>query len=370
MAPRSRQVGRFGFTLIELLVVIAIIAVLIALLLPAVQAAREAARRAQCVNNLKQLGLAVHNYLTNLNAFPVSALPSPTYMGQYNFWDDGHSWYSQLLPFIEAQQVFNAVNFNVSAVNWSGDNNAIANSTAAAVRLAFWLCPSENQTAELSQGIYTSNYVGNLGGPPMIQGYSGVIVPTIDLEITYGQQLAPISIAMVLDGMSNTALFSERLVGGQTTGWPPTPVVPAGNANSRRFMYLSPTGAAAFSGQQGALTFVSACNSLPGSTTPYYFDGCQVGEVAFNAHPVHTTFTNYNHLGPPNSYPCINPTPGYTWACIDPMSSSPATSNHPSGVNVCLCDGSVRFIKNTINLQTWWALGSRGLNEVISADTY
>jgi prepilin-type N-terminal cleavage/methylation domain-containing protein/prepilin-type processing-associated H-X9-DG protein len=370
MMPRSRQFRRGGFTLIELLVVIAIIAVLIGLLLPAVQAAREAARRAQCVNNLKQLGLAVHNYISSLNAFPVAALPGPTYLGQYNFWYDGHTWYSEILPYIEQQNGYNAVNFSVSATNWSGDSNYVMNTTAAAVRLSLWLCPSENQTQELSPNMYTANYVANLGGPPTILPFSGVILPTIDLEITYGTQLTPVALASVTDGTSNTGLFSERLVALPTSGNPPSPLCPAGSPNSRRFPYLATSGVAVGSGQQGAQAFVSVCSSLPGTTTQFSTDGCQVGEVGFNGHPVNMAWTNYNHWGPPNSYPCINPTPGYTWACIDPMSSMPATSNHPGGVNFCMCDGSVRFIKNTINLQAWWALGSRNGGEVVSADSY
>jgi prepilin-type N-terminal cleavage/methylation domain-containing protein/prepilin-type processing-associated H-X9-DG protein len=381
MVPRSRSSRGRGFTLIELLVVIAIIAVLIGLLLPAVQAAREAARRAQCINNLKQLGLAVHNYISSTNAFPVAALPGPTYLGQYNFWYDGHTWYSLVLPFVEQQNNYNAVNFSVSATNWSGDNNAIMNATAAAVRNALWLCPSENQTQELGTNstasgqtgvpnMYTANYVANLGGPPTILPFSGVILPTIDLEITYGTILTPVGLAHATDGTSNTGLLSERLVALPTSGWPPSPQVPAGSQDARRFPYLSPTGVAANSGAQGAQAFVSACNSIPGSTFQFYNDGCQIGEQGFNGHPVNLAWTSYNHWGQPNSFPCFNPTPGYTWACMDPMSSMPATSNHPGGVNMAMCDGSVRFVKNTVNLPAWWALGSRNGGEVISADSY
>src|SRR5689334_11694579 len=134
--------GRRGFTLIELLVVIAIIAVLIALLLPAVQAAREAARRAQCVNNLKQLGLAVHNYHATHNCFPMQTMfPSAN---QYSGgWSVG--WPTQILPQMEQQALFNA--FNFAFVLWDQPccNTALINTTVAYAQVAGLLCPSEDQ---------------------------------------------------------------------------------------------------------------------------------------------------------------------------------------------------------------------------------
>src|SRR5437763_4003540 len=125
-----------GFTLIELLVVIAIIAVLIALLLPAVQAAREAARRAQCTNNLKQLGLGVHNYLSANQVMPIQCLPPPGSSG-INDW--GINWYSTILPQVEQQAMFNAVNFSLGP--WDSTNT-----TVAYTQLSTWMCPSESIT--------------------------------------------------------------------------------------------------------------------------------------------------------------------------------------------------------------------------------
>ena len=163
---------RRGFTLIELLVVIAIIAVLIALLLPAVQAAREAARRAQCVNNLKQLGLALHNYLSVQNVFPPGRIN--TYVA-----GNGHCWgaYSQMLPQFDLQPLFNAMNFSLNP-DPDYTTTAAANMTAAVTVLNTLLCPSDGGPNLVNVGtpgtaMYAvHNYLMNVGS-----GYSVVQSP-------------------------------------------------------------------------------------------------------------------------------------------------------------------------------------------------
>ena len=190
---------RRAFTLIELLVVIAIIAVLIALLLPAVQAAREAARRAQCTNNLKQIGLAMHNYHPTLNTFPVGFLfpsaASPSGSNALGIPDLHWRWsvLSQLSPYIEQASVFNAVNFNWPIAPGPGASGPFAgfaaykpfpvNTTAMTTKLGFFLCPSDGQVgqATLVGGLITfggtnyhfctgdgqpgSGHVGDAGDP-------------------------------------------------------------------------------------------------------------------------------------------------------------------------------------------------------------
>ncbi len=372
MDSRLRR-HRGGFTLIELLVVIAIIAVLIALLLPAVQAAREAARRAQCTNNLKQLGLAVQNYISTNSTFPLMVMPPPVYLG--GPWNNSHTWYSAILGFMEQQQIFNAINFNVppDPTEPSSPGLGVANLTAGGTQVATFLCPSESQTTPLySYGnfsFYLANYVGNFGGPAQIQPYSGTMIPVWDIEFNYMQVVGPARLASVTDGTSNTALFSERLVSLPWNGWPPQ-TIPAGSQDARRFAYMGTAGAAAKSGMAGALTFAKACQAIPGTQPEYYNDGCMMGQRGFIGFSLDLSYTSYNHVGPPNSVPCINPAMGYSWACIDPSSSAPASSNHPGGANVAFSDGSVHFLKNTVALQTWWALGSRNLGEVISSDSY
>ncbi len=157
---------RRGFTLIELLVVIAIIAVLIALLLPAVQAAREAARRAQCVNNLKQLGLAAHNYLSSQGCFPPEATTN-----QWNATTSWSvSWTDSILGQIEQTPLYNSFNFNLTATDPS-------NTTAGYTLIPTLICPSDSITARPASPWAPLNYAGNIGGPGAISMWSGVIVP-------------------------------------------------------------------------------------------------------------------------------------------------------------------------------------------------
>ena len=160
--------NRRGFTLIELLVVIAIIAVLIALLLPAVQSAREAARRAQCTNNLKQLGLAAHNYISINNVYPSQSIQNTT------TWSWEPSWVAAILPMMEQTPMYNAINFNLPMLEIGFvtpvATGGTANSTAGLATILSLLCPSESLSHPISFGgdWAQSNYAGNYGGPGMI----------------------------------------------------------------------------------------------------------------------------------------------------------------------------------------------------------
>ncbi|MDR3634442.1 MAG: DUF1559 domain-containing protein [Isosphaeraceae bacterium] len=340
-----------GFTLIELLVVIAIIAVLIALLLPAVQAAREAARRAQCVNNLKQLGLAVHNYISSNDVMPAQSMANSPANGSGWYF----SWPVSLLPNMEQQAIFNAVNFSNDVWN-------PAQTTAAYNQITTFLCPSESQTQRIYLGYGVSNYVGNYGGPGEIIPYSGTIVPLTDLE-GIGGQPGPIRLAAITDGTSNTGLFSERLI-----GLPSNPTLTVSSTDARRAVFQGPVTANASSGQAQALAFAQGCQSISSSTTSIAAN--TIGEQWFLSYPLHLGLTSYNHVGAPNSVPCQD-SADWSWLTYGgPLGSVPATSNHSGGVNVAMGDGSVKFIKNSISLVTWWALGSRAGGEVISADAY
>ena len=344
-----------GFTLIELLVVIAIIAVLIALLLPAVQAAREAARRAQCVNNLKQLGLAVHNYESANTCLP-GMTTYPTAQNQSSGWS--YAWPLSLMPQLEQQSVFNAFNWNAGNFNQiAGVADGAANTTVGYTQIATLLCPSESMTLRPVSPWATMNYVGNYGGPGLLKGYSGTIIPWVDIHGGFpnGQISGIVTIAGITDGTSNTALFSERLIGIQSNN-----MVTIGTRDGVRGLFK------ATDPNTGPQAFVGACNSLTGQTG--WIRSNNSGYRAYVCYPIHVGNVDYTHYAAPNSFMCQS-TLDASWLTYGgPFSSLPPSSNHSGGINVGLADGSVKFIKNSVGLPAWWALGSRSLGETVSAD--
>jgi prepilin-type N-terminal cleavage/methylation domain-containing protein/prepilin-type processing-associated H-X9-DG protein len=328
---------RSGFTLIELLVVIAIIAVLIALLLPAVQAAREAARRAQCVNNLKQFGLAMHNYHDVNLALPLGrTLQAGTYRP--------FSQQARILGFMEQNNAFNALNFSLSSYD-------PANVTAAAITINTFLCPSDTAQA-IPTGLIVAGYPSGAVNYRANEGTSvamwygaddttnvnnGLVAPPNGLF--YSSQ--SIKLSSVIDGTSNTAAFSEHVIGDFS------------NAVATD---ISDT----FEPGTHPLTSDDALNFCLATTV------ANLGQQGYSnvgapwTYGYHST-TSYWHSAPPNSRSCMFP---------PSRISTTANSRHPGGVNVCLADGSVRFVKTSVNVQTWRALGTRNLGEVISSDAY
>ncbi len=327
--------SRRAFTLIELLVVIAIIAVLIALLLPAVQSAREAARRSQCTNNLKQIGLAVHNYLDVHGRFPIARGTRParpyTVISRYNY-----SGFSMILPFMEQTPIFSALNFNLTMTVQDG------NSTAMAAAIASYLCPSDAQQTPAGWG--GTNYRFSEGSSIL---YSYAETDTGSVNTTMPAPNGPffaersIRLAEITDGTSNTGLTSERLMGDFNQGL----------ATVRRDVYVSPTWPStpeeAFQNCEAVPDNSISSTGESGSGAPW-LDGF-----------LHTAI--YKHVAPPNRKSC------YMYPARLVMTAS---SLHPGGVNVGLADGSVRFIKDSIDRATWRALGSMNGGEVISADSY
>ena len=343
-----------GFTLIELLVVIAIIAVLIALLLPAVQSAREAARRMQCVNNLKQIGLALHNYHSALGSFPSAGIIAP----MTNYWVccatgpnmptwPGHYRYStlvQILPYVEQGVGFNAMNFNVPLYDVNGDDMP-QNTTVYIVQIKTYLCPSDVRDHVLPDQA-PSNYASCTG-----DGLPG----GFGLPASYGNPDGPLylnsatTMANFLDGSSNTALFGESIIGNNSNAPPP-----ANAPNPQEVEVQLPSGISVFSDTfvYNPLDPVACANS-----TTYRWDRQTNWIEGDYRH------TLYDHYLPPNiaTYDCLRG-PLHGWRT--------ARSRHPGGVNILFADGSVRFIKNSISLPTWRALGTCAGGEVISADSY
>jgi prepilin-type N-terminal cleavage/methylation domain-containing protein/prepilin-type processing-associated H-X9-DG protein len=375
----SRRSGSDGFTLIELLVVIAIIAVLIALLLPAVQAAREAARRAQCTNNLKQLGLAAHNYLSQQNCFPpmmgnISAANAASGIDP-NGVNWPLDWTASLLPQLEQQPLYNSLNWN-----WGGGwTPSPPNSTVMYTKVASLQCPSENlKIASYSPCAY-KNYVSNAGGPAPLAAWTGLLVPMLpNVGNTPGiptgytnSNCGTVGVQSVTDGTSNTALFCETLIGSG----PGANSVTIGTT-ARKTTYLFRVGINLPADQgpgagAAVLQFVQACQALPGTTAGFGTLMPTSGNMWISGNSnACMIWDSYDHWMPPNSLGCDNPNDGNTGGYGNIVDGLPPSSNHPGGVNLCMGDGHVQFIKNTINISAWWALGSRNGGEVISSDQY
>ena len=374
-----------GFTLIELLVVIAIIAVLIALLLPAVQAAREAARRAQCLNNLKQMGLAAHNYISTHNVYPCQTINNTKDPG----WAWEPTWVAATLPNIEQNAIYNAINFSLPMLELGfispTSPGGAANSTAGLASIASLFCPSESlrHAATASGNWAGTNYAGNYGGPGTIATCSGIIVPCAGENFVPTNNLGPVSLASVTDGTSNTAMYSEKLLSyadsllDDPSTSPAVSGTPLGKRATFQINSLQPVPNAGAAGVTMAQNLVAACNSLPAGMKP-------VGDASSGASWLYsqgfdTLDVSYTHFNTPNKYTCVGAESGFFGAqgffSSDSSgggytAASTASSNHPGGVNICMGDGSVRFVKDTVNLLTWWGLGSRNGGEVISADQY
>jgi prepilin-type N-terminal cleavage/methylation domain-containing protein/prepilin-type processing-associated H-X9-DG protein len=374
MSIRSRR----AFTLIELLVVIAIIAVLIALLLPAVQAAREAARRAQCTNNLKQLGLATANYLSQNGCFPPV-------MEDFNYngvtppipGDWPLSWAVALLPFYEQGPLYNAANMSYGAPQ-------PYNNTVSYSKLSALICPSESFKVGPWISSNFANYRASFGGPGVMSAWSGafvVMTPNVNgqsgCDCYTNQNTGSFGTEGVTDGTSNTAAISEKLIGtsgfGNSSG---ASSITASNRNlALRGMFATSITVnvdAGLTAPAVALQFYQACNGIPGTTLLSTYSGWWCGAVWDGSHWGTLDFNAYNHWNTPNKFSCLA-TNSYGSVQNSPGSINDAitpTSDHPGGVNVAFLDGSVHFIKDSINPQTWWALGTRNQGETLSSDSY
>ncbi|VTR98721.1 DUF1559 domain-containing protein [Tuwongella immobilis] len=317
------QIRRRGFTLIELLVVIAIIAILIGLLLPAVQKVREAAARMQCQNQMKQLALATHSFHDANNAFPSSRDSNSI------------SAHAYLLPYIEQDNVFRTVNFTVS---W---NNAL-NATPRGTNIKTFLCPSDPVTS-VPAGWAGNNYRVNQGS-----GILWGLPPTDPSNVNYGMPApngpfflnSKITFTGITDGTSNTAAWSEHRKGDFNNGV----------ASESDTLYL---------GQAAGYYPATPDESVNFQTTLDWRNLTFQGMSDVGApwlYGYHST-TIYFHVSLPNTRSAMYP-PGRI--------STTADSNHTGGVNVAMCDGSVRFVSNTVPLNVWRAIGSRDGGESLT----
>ena len=337
---------KYGFTLIELLVVIAIIAVLVSLLLPAVQSAREAARRVSCINNMKQLGLALHNYESLVGALP----PSIVLEGVGNSVSNWIGWsiHARLLPLVEQGNAFNLANFSFSA-------ESLQNQTVAAIKLSMLVCPSEPDPYPASANVGISN-ITNYGwtmGEWYVWGGFSAVRNTAPFGPNRSRRFSEFT-----DGLSNTMVGSEAL--------------------AKQPVYRD----------CGGLMMVKNINNIPDTsenpeTVLPELQGGAKCELKYG----HSEWTDgqAHHTGITTAWTpnreIWGKTPtgqrvefditgqrekkgGPTFASIT------ARSMHPGGVNTLFGDGSVRFMKDSVNGQVWRAIGTVGGGEVISSDSY
>lgn len=327
---------RVAFTLVELLVVIAIIGILIALLLPAVQAAREAARRMSCTNNLKQIGVALHNFHSAHKKLPVGS-PSKTCPDYPSIPDWQYRWgpLAMLSPFMEQYNAYDALNMEVPLYGHTGIYKGPGfgvhpdNQGPVGTPIGFLFCPTDRME-KVQEDYGATNYLPCWGrGAPTSSGTAA-----FDTDGSFRQTHA-VRFADITDGTSNTAAFSESLLSLSGSGHTLT------DDNKDQVMV---------SLRSGTLS-EQVCSQLGSNVSTYRGARWVDGFVLYTA---------YYHWLPPNSE---IPDCGV----VSPIRSLwiAARSRHPGGVNVALCDGSVRFVSETIEIEIWRGLGSRNGGEVL-----
>ncbi len=361
----NQRARRAGFTLIELLVVIAIIAVLIALLLPAVQSAREAARRIQCTNNLKQLGLAMHNYESANGAFPPSGAYS--FFGGVIFQGNQFSPTCRIMPYAEQGSMYNAMNFSL-------EYSDPTNFTVMGVRAPFTICPSEiNPQAGLTNDglFYPTNYAWCMGDWFVYGGTPGNAGSISNLTRSMFSINLSRRFASITDGTSNTLFGAEvKASCPQLRHCYPAGTTPPGlsytsypNTTIAGVAYIQANSSSCKQQDVGHLRWNDGAGPYAGMTTaltPNAHTGILATNVTLN--PAGTSYTG-GYLD-------------FDWYSTDENDGGPsfgaitARSFHPGGVNALFCDGSVHFVKDSLGCSTWQALGTVAGGEVISSDQY
>ena len=333
--------NRRAFTLIELLVVIAIIAILIGLLLPAVQKVREAAARMKCQNNLKQLGIALHNYEGSVGKWP--ALYPGTAPGATAF-DYRYTWsvLAQLNPYLEQTAIYNAMDLKQPIYVGSPAAISDANKVAVVQKISIFLCPSDRGVPVSSAYGVTdmgpTNYVACHGSGLTGGGYGSPLNADGIFPAVTG-----VKITAITDGTSNTVAMSESILGDGAE-------VSSTQPGDEKVAYK-------YTGYSGTLPSDTNCAGTPSSWNGYNRRGFMWASGEARC-------VSYNHYYPPNSksFDCIANDPTQTYIAVGYRA---ARSRHTGGVNTLLADGSVRFVSDTVQPQTWRDLSTRASGEVV-----
>lgn len=366
-----------GFTIIECLVVIGTIVALVAILLPALQSAREASRRLQCVNNLKQLGLAINNYHSAVGTFPMGVSASYNIVNPGCIAWTGWSAHSLLLADLDQRTIYNAINFQVDPVTGDGGQ---ANRTVVETKLASFLCPSDGRAGQTFLNSYyasrgttiDSNWGLPGGSPPACGGKRSTGL--FSYQTAY-------SIAAVADGSSNTIAFSEGLVG-------------SGSGEIASYITGVNVDSLGVWGGEDKLAYASDVNLMlapgqapPGTTMTAILETCS---KAFNAAKDGNGlqsdrgqfwsvgcdgYTMFNTVVQPASNEIK--WSACRFSCQDCGRNSSAHSNivnassfHSGGANALLGDGSVKFVKSSVAATVWWAMGTKAGSEILGAEAH
>jgi prepilin-type N-terminal cleavage/methylation domain-containing protein/prepilin-type processing-associated H-X9-DG protein len=327
---RSRKC-RAGFTLIELVVVVGVIGILVGLSLPAVQAAREAARRAQCGNNLRQIGLAVAGYDASHGCYPLNLTATSDQDG-HSVYTGYYSMHCRLLPYLDNVPLYNAINFATGTIMQGeayGPGNNHFNTTSISTRVAVFLCPSDS----VLESWAGNSFRGNIGvGPSVI---TIAEMPDSDNGFFLQERLSRPS--YIVDGLSHTAAFSERLTGSGGTG----ALVPQRDFWQDAIINLTTADQA---------IQVCALSARTGNNEGF----SSAGSAWFWCDRLYTWYT---HGQTPN---------GRVPDCLMGVEGMvTARSWHPGGVNVLMGDGSVRFARESVSQAVWRALGTRNGGELV-----
>ena len=323
-------------------------------------AARGAARRAQCVNNIRQLALAFQNHHDSIGHFPESQLGSGTADGHGGCSGGMYSWHAKVLPFIEENSLHESINFSESMADscTAGEDGTIsqlhANALAAATEVPVFLCPSDGATGNNaivmgSSNPASDNYAANAGWPTPTTGlsgeyespmkYNGLVTLTNpakpDLE---SLARSPVRIRNVTDGLSKTAAISERLIQSAAD----RDVILSGDRRLQSFHITT--------GNRSMGQLVERCNVS--NTHADAIHSAYLGRAWISGWS--PTGATYRHLKLPNTNHCH-----FSHSFTSGEFVVTPTSNHAGGVNVAMADGHVRFVTNDVEQRVWWAMGNR-----------